>query len=333
MIVITGGAGFIGSAMLWKLNQVGITNVLIVDELGTTEKWKNLVGLRYADYVHKTLFLQKLLSDAFPRFEAIIHLGANSSTTECDVEGLMDNNYAYTKDLATYCMRRSIRFIYASSAATYGNGEHGYKDDDTTMLKLRPLNAYGYSKHLFDLWAYRHHLLDKIVGLKFFNVFGPNEYHKGDMASVVYKAFNQILESGSVKLFKSHKEGFNDGEQLRDFVYVKDCVEVMYWLLTHREVNGIFNLGTGKARSFKDLVTATFNAMQKPVNIEYIPMPEHLRGKYQYFTEADMTKLASAGCPIQFRSLEESVFDYVQSHLLKEPQELQIAEELHAVTT
>jgi ADP-L-glycero-D-manno-heptose 6-epimerase len=253
MIVITGGAGFIGSAMLWKLNQVGITNVLIVDELGTTEKWKNLVGLRYADYVHKTLFLQKLLSDAFPRFEAIIHLGANSSTTECDVEGLMDNNYAYTKDLATYCVRRSIRFIYASSAATYGNGEHGYKDDDTTMLKLRPLNAYGYSKHLFDLWAYRHHLLDKIVGLKFFNVFGPNEYHKGDMASVVYKAFNQILESGSVKLFKSHKEGFNDGEQLRDFVYVKDCVEVMYWLLTHREVNGIFNLGTGKARSFKDL--------------------------------------------------------------------------------
>ncbi|MFN3345209.1 MAG: ADP-glyceromanno-heptose 6-epimerase [Chloroherpetonaceae bacterium] len=333
MIVITGGAGFIGSAMLWKLNQVGITNVLIVDELGTTEKWKNLVGLRFADYIHKTLFLQKLLDEKFPRLEAIIHLGANSSTTERDVESLMDNNYAYTKDLAIYSVQRGIRFIYASSAATYGNGEHGYKDDDFTMLKLRPLNAYGYSKHLFDLWALQHHLLDKIVGLKFFNVFGPNEYHKGDMASVVYKAFNQILQSGSVKLFKSHKAGFNDGEQLRDFVYVKDCVEVMYWLLNHHEVHGIFNLGTGKARSFKDLVTATFNAMQKPVNIEYIPMPEHLRDKYQYFTEADMTKLASVGCPIAFRSLEESVFDYVQSHLLKVPQELQSTIELRALTT
>ncbi len=333
MIAITGGAGFIGSVMLWKLNQVGITDVLIVDELGTTEKWKNLVGLRYADYIHKTLFLQKLLSDDFPRFEAIIHLGANSSTTECNVEELMQNNYAYTKDLVTYAVRRSIRFIYASSAATYGDGAHGYKDDHERLPQLRPLNAYAYSKHLFDLWAYRHRLLDKVVGLKFFNVFGPNEYHKGDMASVVYKAFNQILAEGKVRLFKSHKAGFNDGEQMRDFVYVKDCVEVMYWLLQNRHIHGLYNLGTGKARSFKDLVTATFNAMQKPVNIEYIPMPEHLRQKYQYFTEADMTKLASTGCPIQFRSLEESIFDYVQSHLLKEPQELQITEESHAVTT
>ncbi len=333
MIVITGGAGFIGSAMLWKLNQVGITNVLIVDELGTTEKWKNLVGLRFADYIHKTLFLQKLLDEKLPHLEAVIHLGANSSTTERDIESLMDNNYAYTKDLAIYCVQRGIRFIYASSAATYGNGEHGYKDDDFTMLKLRPLNAYGYSKHLFDLWAYQHHLLDKIVGLKFFNVFGPNEYHKGDMASVVYKAFHQILQSGSVKLFKSDKAGVHDGEQSRDFVYVKDCVEVMYWLLNHHEVHGIFNLGTGKARSFKDLVTATFNAMQKPVNIEYIPMPEYLRDKYQYFTEADMTKLASVGCPIEFRPLEASVFDYVQSHLLKVPQELQSTTELRALTT
>lgn len=322
MIVITGGAGFIGSAMLWKLNQVCVTDVLIVDELGTSEKWKNLAGLRFTDYIHKTLFLQKLLAEKLSRIEAIIHLGANSATTERDVESLMDNNYAYTKDLATYSVQRGIRFIYASSAATYGNGEHGYKDDNTTTLKLRPLNAYGYSKHLFDLWAQQHHLLDKIVGLKFFNVFGPNEYHKGDMASVVYKAFQQILESNSVKLFKSHKDGFEDGEQLRDFVYVKDCIEVMYWLLTHHEVNGIFNLGTGKARSFKDLVTATFNAMQKPVAIEYVPMPEHLRGKYQYFTEADMTKFSAVGCPVQFRSLEESIFDYVQSHLLKEPKEL-----------
>jgi ADP-L-glycero-D-manno-heptose 6-epimerase len=332
MIVITGGAGFIGSAMLWKLNLIGTTDALVVDELGATEKWKNLVGLRYADYLHKTQFLQKLLDEKLPRIDAVIHLGANSATTERDVEGLMDNNYAYTKDLAVYCAQRGIRFIYASSAATYGDGEHGYKDDDATMLKLRPLNAYGYSKHLFDLWAHRHHLLDKMVGLKFFNVFGPNEYHKGDMASVVYKAFNQIRASGEVKLFQSHKEGYNDGEQLRDFIYVKDCVEVIYWLLQNEHINGIFNLGTGKARSFKDLVAATFNAMQKPLRIDYIPMPEHLQNKYQYFTEADMTKLAAVGCPVQFRTLEESVFDYVQTHLLKEPQELQSMTEIRAVT-
>lgn len=333
MIVITGGAGFIGSAMLWKLNQVGIDDVLVVDELGSTEKWKNLVGLRYADYVHKTLFLQKLLAEKFPRIDVIFHLGANSSTTERDVESLMENNYAYTKDLAIYAVQRGIRFIYASSAATYGAGEHGYKDDEATTLKLRPLNAYGYSKHLFDLWAHRHRLLDRMVGLKFFNVFGPNEYHKGDMASVVYKAFNQIQATGEVRLFKSHKEGIADGEQMRDFVYVKDCVEVMHWLMQNEHVNGIFNLGTGKARSFKDLVTATFEAMEKPVKIQYVPMPEALRGKYQYFTEADMTKLASVGCPVQFRSLEESVFDYVRSHLLQDPQELQSTIELRAATT
>ncbi|MFN3385749.1 MAG: ADP-glyceromanno-heptose 6-epimerase [Candidatus Thermochlorobacter sp.] len=315
MILVTGGAGFIGSAMVWKLNQVGYTDIIIADDLDTSEKWKNLVGLRFLDYLHKDDCLQKLLAEKFPRLDAIIHMGAISSTTERDVNALMRNNYEYTKDLATFATQRSIRFIYASSAATYGDGSQGYDDDESKLGLLRPLNAYGYSKHLFDLWAQRKNLLSKIVGLKFFNVFGANEYHKDDMASVVFKAYHQILQTGSVKLFKSHHPKYADGEQMRDFVYIKDCVEVMFWLLQHGHVNGIFNLGTGRARTFKDLVTATFNAMERPVNIEYIPMPESLQGKYQYFTEARMQKLAAAGCPVRFKSLEESVTDYVRQHL------------------
>ncbi|MFN3426683.1 MAG: ADP-glyceromanno-heptose 6-epimerase [Candidatus Thermochlorobacter sp.] len=315
MILVTGGAGFIGSAMVWKLNQVGYTDIIIADDLDTSEKWKNLVGLRFLDYLHKDDCLQKLLAEKFPRLDAIIHMGAISSTTERDVNALMRNNYEYTKDLATFAAQRSIRFIYASSAATYGDGSQGYDDDESKLGLLRPLNAYGYSKHLFDLWAQRKNLLSKIVGLKFFNVFGANEYHKDDMASVVFKAYHQILQTGSVKLFKSHHPKYADGEQMRDFVYIKDCVEVMFWLLQHGHVNGIFNLGTGRARTFKDLVTATFNAMERPVNIEYIPMPESLQGKYQYFTEARMQKLAAAGCPVRFKSLEESVTDYVRQHL------------------
>ncbi len=323
MILVTGGAGFIGSAMVWKLNQVGYTDIIIADDLDTSEKWKNLVGLRFLDYLHKDDCLQKLLAEKFPRLDAIIHMGAISSTTERNLNVLMRNNYEYTKDLATFAAQRSIRFIYASSAATYGDGSQGYDDDESKLGLLRPLNAYGYSKHLFDLWAQRKNLLSKIVGLKFFNVFGANEYHKDDMASVVFKAYHQILQTGSVKLFKSHHPNYADGEQMRDFVYIKDCVEVMFWLLQHGHVNGIFNLGTGKARTFKDLVTATFKAMERPVSIEYIPMPESLQGKYQYFTEARMQKLAAAGCPVRFKSLEESVTDYVKQHLSNRVQYLQ----------
>jgi ADP-L-glycero-D-manno-heptose 6-epimerase len=326
MVIVTGGAGFIGSAMVWKLNQAGITDILIVDELGTTEKWKNLVGLRFTDFLHKDAFRKKVLENKLTRIDTIIHLGANSSTTERDADHLMDNNFNYTKDLACYAAQCKIRFIYASSAATYGSGEFGYTDDDSTMALLQPLNMYGYSKHLFDVWAARKQLLDKMVGLKFFNVFGPNEYHKGDMASVVYKAFNQITATGKVNLFKSHRPDYIDGGQTRDFVYVKDCVEVIYWLMQHHDVNGVFNLGTGKARTFKDLVTATFNAMKKPVNIEYIPMPEALQGKYQYFTEASMSRLAAVRCPVVFGSLEESVADYVQNHLMQPVQTLQSTE-------
>ncbi|MCS7013571.1 MAG: ADP-glyceromanno-heptose 6-epimerase [Chloroherpetonaceae bacterium] len=317
MILITGGAGFIGSAMVWKLNQVGYTDIIIADELGNSEKWKNLVGLRFADYLHKDDCLQKILSEKFPRLDAIIHMGAISSTTERNMDLLMRNNYEYTKDLAVFAAQRSIRFIYASSAATYGDGSQGYDDDESKLHTLMPLNGYGYSKHLFDLWAQRKNLLNKIVGLKFFNVFGANEYHKEEMASVVFKAYQQILQTGTVRLFKSHHPKFADGEQMRDFVYVKDCVEVMFWLLQNPNVNGIFNLGTGKARTFKDLVAATFAAMERPVSIEYIPMPEALQGKYQYFTEARMQKLYAAGCPVRFKSLEESVTDYVRQHLMK----------------
>lgn len=323
MIVITGGAGFIGSAMLWKLNEAGRSDIMVVDEIGTTEKWQNLAGLRFQEYLHKSDFLRLVHENKLPPVEAIIHMGAISATTERDADLLMRNNFEYTRDLALYSIRNSIRYLYASSAATYGDGDQGYSDEDSSTYTLRPLNMYGYSKHLFDLWALREKVTDKMVGLKFFNVFGPNEYHKDDMASVVYKAYNQINEKGSVKLFKSHRPDFADGGQSRDFVYVKDCIEVMYWLLKKPTVNGIFNVGTGKARSFKDLVTATFAAMNKPVNIEYIPMPEHLQGKYQYFTEANMTKLYRSRCPIKFKSLEENVADYVQNHLKKPVQYLE----------
>ncbi|MBC8043338.1 MAG: ADP-glyceromanno-heptose 6-epimerase, partial [Rhizobacter sp.] len=318
MIALTGGAGFIGSAMLWTLNQSGQSDVLIADELGHTDKWKNLAPLRFADYFHKTDFLTGLLADKLPPLDAIIHLGANSSTTEPDTEHLMQNNFAYTKALANYCISKNIRFIYASSAATYGDGAHGYSDRDDTTPRLLPLNGYGYSKHLFDLWAMRQKAFDKITGLKFFNVFGPNEYHKGDMASVVFKAYHQIKTTGSVRLFKSHRTGFADGGQTRDFVYVKDCCSVMMWLLENPDVNGLFNLGTGHARTFKDLVSATFAAMNIQPNTQYIPMPDALQGKYQYFTEADMSKISEAGCPVEFQTLEQSVADYVQLHLSRE---------------
>ncbi len=315
MFVVTGGAGFIGSAMVWKLNQIGITDILIVDELGSDEKWKNLTGLIYQDYNHKTEFLENLHKNKYPIFKGIIHLGAISATTETDADLLIENNVRYSQDLALHSMKNNIRLIYASSAATYGDGSQGYSDLEDDMHMLRPLNMYGYSKQLFDIWAYKNDYLNKITGLKFFNVFGPNEYHKDDMTSVVYKAFHQIKQNGKVRLFKSHKPGIEDGNQSRDFVYVKDCLEIMTWLLDHPNINGIFNVGTGHARSFKDLVTATFKALNQPVAIEYIDMPEHLRGKYQYFTQADMHKLTEAGCPVEFKALEDSVYDYVNSYL------------------
>ncbi len=317
MIIITGGAGFIGSAALWKLNTLGEDRVLVVDELGTDEKWQNLNHLAFDDYLHKDEFLRRIESSpaTLPRPTAVVHLGACSSTTQRDADYLHRNNYAYTRTVAEWCLSRDVRFIYASSAATYGDGSQGYSDDDAVTPTLRPLNAYGWSKQLFDLWALRSGAIRKMTGLKFFNVFGPNEYHKGDMASVVFKAVGQIESEGFVRLFKSYLPKYSDGGQLRDFIYVKDCVDVIDWLM-HRPVHGVFNLGCGRARTWNDLVKAVFAAMGRPPRIEMIEMPEALRGKYQYFTQAEMSKLTAAGCPVKFHTLEEAVSDYVRNYLL-----------------
>ena len=318
MIIVTGGAGFIGSAFVWKLNQEGIEDIIIVDRLGTTDKWKNLVNLRFANYIHKADFYEMIYNDTV-RFDvdAIIHMGACSSTTERDADYLWQNNNVYTGLMAEYAIEHSIRFIYASSAATYGDGAQGFSDDHDKINNLKPINMYGYSKQVFDLRALKHSWENNIAGIKFFNVFGPNEYHKGDMTSVIFKAFQQIKESGKVRLFKSYLSEYPDGGQLRDFVYVKDCIDVMWWLFKNQDANGIFNLGTGKARTWNDLINAVFDAMEIKSNIEYIEMPESLRNQYQYFTQAEMRKLRDYGCPVEFSSLEHSVRDYVCNYLQK----------------
>ena len=314
-VIVTGGAGFIGSAFIWKLNREGIDDILVVDALGDGEKWKNLAGLNFSDYLHKSAFLDRITMDTLDFApEAVVHMGACSSTTECNADYLMTNNYHFTQTLAQWAVARDIRFLYASSAATYGNGEAGFSDE-AELARLFPLNLYGYSKHLFDRFAEHTGLLKQVVGLKFFNVFGPNEYHKGEMASVVFKAFHQIKERGRVALFRSYREDYADGEQMRDFIYVKDCVEVIWWLLVHSDVNGLFNLGTGRARSWNDLVKALFAAMGRPLQIDYIPMPKPLCENYQYFTQASMDRLKQTGCPVVFHPLEESVADYVANYL------------------
>ena len=316
MIIVTGGAGFIGSAFVWRLNQEGIGDIVIVDRLGTTDKWKNLVNLRFVNYIHKDDFHEMIYNDTV-RFDvdAIVHMGACSSTTERDADYLWQNNNVYTGLLAEYAIEHGIRFIYASSAATYGDGTQGFSDDHGKINKLKPINMYGYSKQVFDLRTLKHSWENNIAGIKFFNVFGPNEYHKGDMTSVIFKAFHQIKETGKVRLFKSYLPQYPDGGQLRDFVYVKDCIDVMWWLFKNQDVNGIFNLGTGKARTWNDLINAVFAAMGIKPNIEYIEMPESLRNQYQYFTQAEMDKLGQSGCPVDFSTLEDSVRDYVVNYL------------------
>ena len=317
MYIITGGAGFIGSAMVWRLNQAGITDILVVDHLASTEKWRNLVNLRYADYMDRGEFLRLVRerSSELVTVKGIVHMGACSSTTERDAGFLMENNFHYTRELCLAAQWSGARFVYASSAATYGNGEAGFNDSHSGIEGLRPLNMYGYSKQLFDLWALRSGALDSVAGLKFFNVYGPNEYHKGDMRSVVCKAFADILKSGEMTLFASDRQEYLDGGQMRDFVYVKDCCDVLFWLLERPEVNGLYNLGSGQARTWNDLATALFAAMSVPRVVRYVPMPEYLRGKYQYFTEAPMAKLREAGYPMRFHSLEEGVSDYVRGYL------------------
>lgn len=315
MVVLTGGAGFIGSCMLSALNAAGRNDVLIVDALRTGEKWKNLVGHSFIDIVSKETFRERMIVGDVDAVDTVIHMGACSTTTERDADYLYDNNFRYSTEIAEFALEAGARFIYASSAATYGDGSRGYSDRETN---LRPLNMYGYSKHLFDGWVREQGIEDQVVGLKFFNVFGPNEYHKGAQASMIFKAVGQVKEEGVVKLFASNHPDYADGEQRRDFVYVKDAVDIMLTLMQRPDVNGIFNLGTGVARSWNDVAKAVFAAMGKEARIEYIPMPSSIAGQYQNFTQADMSTLASTLPSVSFRSLEDSIADYVTGHLLAE---------------
>jgi ADP-L-glycero-D-manno-heptose 6-epimerase len=310
--IVTGGAGFIGSNLVRELNARGEDDLLIVDHLGSGEKWKNLTGLQYEDYVDKSDLFPLIEDGLLDGVEVVYHLGACSATTERDADYLADNNYKYTRTLCEACLAANVRFVYASSAATYGDGSMGYSDADEDTPHYKPLNMYGYSKHMFDLWALKNGLFDRIAGLKFFNVYGPGEAHKADMRSVVHKSYEQILASGTVKLFKSHRPDYKDGEQVRDFIYVKDAVKQTVWLGEHPEVSGLFNCGTGTPRSWVDLVTAVFRSMGREPVIEFIDMPEALRGKYQYHTQADHTKLRQAGYEADYYSLEEGVADYVK---------------------
>ena len=318
MIIVTGGAGFIGSALVAGLNARGVSDIIIVDILGNNEKWKNLRKLAYADYFEYEDFLEMLAGGQINwPIEAILHMGACSGTTETDCSYLIKNNYEFSKTLATFALEAGGRFIYASSAATYGDGAAGFDDDQNKIEKLVPLNMYGYSKQMFDLWAKRAGLFEEIVGLKYFNVFGPNEYHKADMRSFVLKAFQQINSSGKVRLFKSHRSNYADGEQLRDFVYIKDAVDMTLFFLDNPKANGLFNIGTGKARNWNDLVGAVFAAMGKKTNIEYIDMPESIRNQYQYFTQANISKIRKAGYDKKNTMLEDAIKDYAQNYLMK----------------
>lgn len=316
MYIVTGGAGMIGSAVVWELNRRGVDDILIVDNLACTEKWKNLVHLRYADYIHRDAFIAATRRGDWPDgVEAVIHMGASSSTTERDADFLMANNFHYSRDLCRQALRAGARFINASSAATYGDGALGFSDSLDLMPRLLPLNMYGYSKKLFDLWAVREGSIRNLVSLKFFNVYGPNEYHKGAMSSVVCKAVPQIEKSGTLRLFRSDRPDYGDGGQKRDFVYVKDCAKLILWFVENTQVNGIFNVGTGQARTWNDLARAVFSAMDREPRIEYMDMPDTLKGKYQYFTQADMSWMQRVGCNFRFHSLEEGVDDYVRQHL------------------
>lgn len=314
-VIVTGGAGFIGSCMVRTLNDMGITDVIVVDHIASTEKWRNLSNKRYTAYVNRDEFLQRLLGEEFGDVSGVIHMGACSSTTETDFDYLWKNNVEYTKVLWNYCIKKEIPFLYASSAATYGDGSLGFADS-MEIDRLRPLNGYGYSKQTFDQWAQRQKEKPvQHVGFKFFNVYGPNEYCKGSMASMVYHGYRQQRKDGCIRLFKSCNPQYADGGQMRDFVYVKDVCKVLSYFMEHGEHSGLFNVGTGEAQSFEELISAVFHALHKEVVIEYIDMPEHLREKYQYYTQADIASLREAGYSEAFMNVETGVEDYVTKYL------------------
>jgi ADP-L-glycero-D-manno-heptose 6-epimerase len=316
MIVVTGAAGFIGSVLVGRLNKLGFNDLLLVDDFSFPDKQKNLSGKKYARQIDREAFLPWFEANA-DKVSFVFHIGARTDTTEFNKEIFDKLNVNYTKSIWRVCTSFNIPLVYASSAATYGNGELGYKDDESKIPSLKPLNPYGWSKQEFDIWALEQDATPpQWQGLKFFNVYGPNEFHKARMASVIFHSFNQINATGKVKLFRSHRPDYKDGWQLRDFVYVMDVVNVCVFLMQHKVTSGIYNLGAGKARSFYDLADSTFKAMSKDTNIEFVDIPADIRDKYQYFTEADMSKLIAQGYNTPFHTLEEGVTDYVQNYLM-----------------
>ena len=315
-VLVTGGAGFIGSALVWALNRRGCDNIVVCDLLGTTEKWRNLTPLRFADYVEAEALMGRLQAGWLGRFDLVLHLGACSATTEKDASYLIRNNYEFTKELAAWSLVNGARFVYASSAATYGDGSAGMDDDDTKLPTLRPLNMYGYSKHLFDVHAKHAGFLHQIVGLKYFNVFGPNEDHKADMRSLVHKSTAQVQAESLIRLFKSYRPDYRDGEQKRDFLYVKDAVAMTLHLAATPAAGGLYNIGSGGARTWIDLANAVFAALDKKPDIRFIEMPETIRDKYQYFTEANLARLRGTGYTAPVTTLENAVADYVRNYLV-----------------
>lgn len=329
MIVVTGAAGFIGSVLVWKLNQLKKTDILAVDQdarppakkrggSASSGKWANLGKKKFEIYLESDDFLKRLENKEFDgKISAIFHLGACSDTTQMDREFLKRNNSGYSERLAQWSVDHGVYFQYASSAATYGNGELGFSDDDALTPSLKPLNPYGQSKLDFDNWVLDHRYQNKVTGFRYFNVYGPNEYHKGHMRSLVHKGFEQVMKEGVLRLFRSYRNEYPDGGQKRDFIYVKDAVETMIWFYQNPKIKGIFNLGTGRAQSWNELAKAIFKACEKSEKIEYIEMPDNIKGQYQYFTEADLSKLRKTGCATLLHPVETGVADYIKHYLLQ----------------